>query len=548
MRIKWALESSRGMIFADTLESRLAFQWFSAILLKRLKVRAIEMGLSWDDQYEIKAQFYLPEEKNKLRHFTYYTQTQQQQDRDEALRIYNVANLCDEKYKQGNFEFLYFLSDQDLQAALMRDHAGHPVLFHALLSNPCFAASLLERCPNIKLTNATNSQKYKNPNVPMAIVNSFHRIDRKVWDWFLKQVDVESKESSSGNTAVHFAARYGHTEIVQALITAGANLNEKNTTAQSSPLHLVAIGDHHEVAKLLLQHGANIKAKDTAEFTLLDDTAYYGSLEVAKLLFNNEKEHSSIEKIFRIAAQNGHIHYLDYLIKNQKFKFDTDKLKVYLQISLAAAEKYEQEEVIVYLIKNGAPVTSTHKVCGLPILHWAANYNHLHVIDILLKQNGININHQNEDGWTALHGATQSGHADVAKLLLQHKAQVNQQKSDGWTALQLAAVNGHINIVTVLLKHKDINVNLKDEDGHTALYLAAANGHTDIVKILLQHELNQANRLDSILKIFQALPKKLRPTFVKHATETVKRILNCGDSADVTDHKRQTALHFAAKI
>jgi len=84
-----------------------------------------------------------------------------------------------------------------------------------------------------------------------------------------------------GLTPLHTAAGRGHKEIVELLITAGADVNAKGDYGWT-PLHKAAAAfeDHKEVVELLIAKGADVNAKDMHGETPLDMT--YG--ETADLL------------------------------------------------------------------------------------------------------------------------------------------------------------------------------------------------------------------------------------------------------------------------
>ena len=64
-------------------------------------------------------------------------------------------------------------------------------------------------------------------------------------------------------TALHFAARNGHTETVKALIKFGAKLDAKNNDGWTA-LHLAAHKRHQDVVNVLKEYGA----KDPSGFTI----------------------------------------------------------------------------------------------------------------------------------------------------------------------------------------------------------------------------------------------------------------------------------------
>jgi len=67
-----------------------------------------------------------------------------------------------------------------------------------------------------------------------------------------------------------------------------------------------------------------------------------------------------------------------------------------------------------------------------------------------LVKAGAEVDHQLENGATALMLAAQHGHLDVIYVLLSAKADVNIEASNGATALTLANVHRHFKAVEML--------------------------------------------------------------------------------------------------
>ncbi len=87
----------------------------------------------------------------------------------------------------------------------------------------------------------------------------------------------------------------------------------------------------------------------------------------------------------------------------------------------------------------------------------------------------------------ALRNAASNGQTARVKALLYTGVNVNVQDEGGWTPLMYVTLEGHTDIVQALI-NKGADVNVKGKGGHlpmTALRLSAAKGHTDTVKILL---------------------------------------------------------------
>jgi RNA polymerase sigma factor (sigma-70 family) len=73
---------------------------------------------------------------------------------------------------------------------------------------------------------------------------------------------VHTRDPYLQSTPLHYAAHRGYLEIVQLLLTAGADVTAREGTSDTIPLHWAAEGGHLEVARLLVDHGADVNAID----------------------------------------------------------------------------------------------------------------------------------------------------------------------------------------------------------------------------------------------------------------------------------------------
>ncbi len=106
----------------------------------------------------------------------------------------------------------------------------------------------------------------------------------------------------------------------------------------------------------------------------------------------------------------------------------------------------------------------------------------------ILGQSRLKVNRPNAEGFTPLGLAAFFGHADAAKVLLEHGAEVNvtDKSRFGNTALDAAVAANHADVVRVLLA-AGASANARDASDYTPLHKAAQNGNLEIVRMLLEH-------------------------------------------------------------
>lgn len=105
------------------------------------------------------------------------------------------------------------------------------------------------------------------------------------------------------------------------------------------------------------------------------------------------------------------------------------------------------------------------------------------------KSQKVNIDVQDEEGYSPLIWAAFKGHGDILKMLLFHGADINKKDGhDGLTALMFATVKGHEKELKILLEYShDLDIDAQDKDGNTALVWAIRVKNAKIVKLLIGH-------------------------------------------------------------
>ncbi len=94
--------------------------------------------------------------------------------------------------------------------------------------------------------------------------------------------------STDGWTPLHLAAFFGHSDLANALIDRGADINAPSTNAmKNTPLHAAAAGANTPLVKLLLERGADPNARQEGGWTALHSAAQAGNREMVEMLIAN---------------------------------------------------------------------------------------------------------------------------------------------------------------------------------------------------------------------------------------------------------------------
>ena len=92
-----------------------------------------------------------------------------------------------------------------------------------------------------------------------------------------------NQHDNGGWTPLYWASYYGHQTVVQALITAGADINQQDNEG-CTPLHEAVTRGHLEVAQALIAAGADINQQNNEGETPLHRAAHSGHQEIVNLI------------------------------------------------------------------------------------------------------------------------------------------------------------------------------------------------------------------------------------------------------------------------
>jgi len=291
-----------------------------------------------------------------------------------------------------------------------------------------------------------------------------------------KGSDINEK-TTTGDTALHYAARHDHKDVVDLLTANRADINAKNKNADT-PAHIALWEGSKEALDLLIAKGAKISC--------IQFSAYQGDLAAVKSFVEqgvsvNVKDTKDFIPLHH-AVVGGHRNVVEFLIAKGA---DVDAKDRYGWTPLAIATWEGHTALAEILIKAGAQVNSRYAWGETPLI-WAAQKGHASVIELLLTK-GADINARSLNGWTGLHYAASAGHANVVELLISKGADISASDfHQGLTLLHYAARGGHVDVAKVLIS-KGVDVNAKDNYGRSPLDLAKQQRQKEMVELLRKH-------------------------------------------------------------
>lgn len=270
---------------------------------------------------------------------------------------------------------------------------------------------------------------------------------------------VDKAAEITGRTALYFASKEGHLEIVRTLLRQSANVNVESKDDET-PLHIATQNGRLNVVQTLLENGADPNAETVGGFTPLHLAAIKNLVEIAfELLYQGAF----------IDTASAHLH--------MKYSNCTPLQCAVLEGNL---------KMVNLLIEYGANVHFATENEGLTLLHFAAMANSKEIVTILLEH-GCNVDSLCHDDKTPLHEACLNCNFDVAQVLLERGANAHHRTSEnGFSLLHIAAQRNCPEIIQLLIDNGvDINCTTSI-DFQTALYEAFRYFASDAAKLLVK--------------------------------------------------------------
>lgn len=286
-----------------------------------------------------------------------------------------------------------------------------------------------------------------------------------------------NKCDKKNQTALHYAARKGHAEIVMLLLHFGIDFEKKVIAPNEN--------DHEKTALDYAKQAAQEKCVEIIELALLKKAIKTNNLELIQ---------SSVRA----------------LATNPDTFFAKDNLA---PIHLAVIK--DNSTLVSLLVTINPTLINLSDINGLTPLHWAVLKNHSTVVKLLVDK-GANINqttNKNMGKKTALLLAREKGHFKCEEILQEAHFKSSPHNllkacEEGWVniaryrtencpvntiyspyhPIHIAAEHGHLDIIKLLIKWNPAVLHIENMVGHKALFFAILGNQDHVVEFLIDKE------------------------------------------------------------
>ena len=325
--------------------------------------------------------------------------------------------------------------------------------------------------------------------------------------------------NNKGLLPLHTACLHGHLKLVKFYIT------EQKYTSQApngdTLLHYASEGGHLEIIEYLLtQQHYNPKSINNMGILPVHVACLHGHLNVVKcfvtkLFCDPEGKANGGKTLLHYASEGGHLNIIEYLVEETQCDPMTADNKGILSLHLACLKG--RLKVVKHFITNHKCDPSSRDKNGWTTLHYASMGGHINIIKYLITDHGdicdtktlneslqlactnghfklfkyfineriCNPKHQDQDGKTLLHYASQGGDMNIIRFLTEEHCASKTQNICGILPLHIACLHGHLNLVKYFIVEQNCSPTSQTIEGDTSLHYASKGGHEDIVEYLI---------------------------------------------------------------
>jgi ankyrin repeat protein len=315
-----------------------------------------------------------------------------------------------------------------------------------------------------------------------------------------------NQRTSEGLTPLMIASGIGQAQMVNLLLTAGADVLAIDTRMGASALHKAAQSGNPDVIKLLLEHGSFIDQQSPVlGNTALMDAVLYKHTEAVQFLLERGARTMVRNHWQQTALDLAHHDALDVIARLIQARIEVGSEEI-RNLTLIGAIKAGDIAAVKRLVAAGVSVNERVPVVGsldddYTPLGIAAREGNAHIVRVLLDAGADPRSVVGLMMGTPVHEASYFGHADVVRALTE-KSQIAstlapeldaQGPYNGLTALHDAVWHGHLEAAQALIE-AGARLDLRTHAGLTPRELAHLYGYRDLARLLADAEQDPSDR------------------------------------------------------
>ncbi|XAR51979.1 hypothetical protein NMG60_11006801 [Bertholletia excelsa] len=317
-----------------------------------------------------------------------------------------------------------------------------------------------------------------------------------------------------GRSLLHHAILCGNTGAVCVLLSCGANIEAPISTTQKSefrPIHVAARLGLPEVLRCLIDHGCDFNSRTNTGETAIMISAKYKKEECVKVLAAAGADFGLVNTVgqsaFSIAGSNGW--------------------------SLGF-----QQAVLDVIRAGKIPKSSQPSIFSSLML--VARSGDVQALKALIGRTEIDLDYQDEKGFSAVMVTAVEGHVDAFQLLVYAGADVKLSNKYGETAIMLSKFNQNRDLFEKVMLEFTLEKGNRNGGGFYALHCAARRGDLDAVRLLINkgYDINVPDGDDYTPLMLAAR---------EGHGNMCKLLISSGACCDVKNVKGETALSLAMK-
>ena len=314
-----------------------------------------------------------------------------------------------------------------------------------------------------------------------------------------------NKTNNDNKTALFEAARYGHADCVGLLLSVGDIDVDHVNNAGDTTLIWTAHCGHADIVRLLLENGAAVNHVNNAGNTALIEAAYWRHTDIVRLLLENEAAVNHVNNagntalhraalrggaaIIRILLENGaDFNCVDAYGRTPIYLSRPETRRVFLDFFCEEnildkirdwlkflTQKQILEKLLTTDLFSGMETKDAEPFLGTTGAQFVASIDGNNLDELKKWKNG-----RDRFGNTPLIYAAAKNRMGVVEVLLQEGADLHSRNIAGDSAVDTAAKMGHMEICLRLLEECHQRAPYVQ-----AAILAASNGHADLLGQLL---------------------------------------------------------------